>query len=45
VAQHAGLFVRQQDVLVLVDDVEPRRRDLQPGVVLRGLFKKLVVDI
>ena len=45
VAQHAGLFVRQQDVFVLVDDVEPRRCDLQPGVVLRGLFKKLVVDV
>ena len=45
VAQHAGLFVRQQDVLVLVDDVEPRRGNFEPGVVLRGLFKKLVVDV
>ena len=45
VAQHAGLFVCQQDVFVLVDDVEPRRRDLEPGILLRGSFKKLVVDV
>ena len=45
VAQHAGLFVRQQDVLVLVDDVQPRRRDFQPGIFLRGSFKKLVIDV
>ena len=45
VAQHAGLFVCQQDVLVLVDDVEPRRRNFEPGILLRGSFKKLVVDV
>ena len=45
VAQDTGLFVRQQDVLVLVDDVQPRRRNFQPGIFLRGSFKKLVIDV
>ena len=45
VAQHTGLFVHQQDVLVLIDDVEPRRRNFEPGILLRRSFKKLVVDV
>ena len=45
VAQDTGLFVRQQNVLVLVDDVQPRRRNFQPGIFLRGSFKKLVIDV
>ena len=45
VAQHAGLFVRQQDVFVLVDDAQLGIRHGEVGVVLPGLVKKLVVDI
>jgi hypothetical protein len=45
VAEDAGLFVGQQDVLVLVDDVEPRRADLEVRIFLPWLFEKLVVDI
>ena len=42
---HAGLFVHEQDVFVLIDDVELRRRHRQIGVGLGGLVEKLVVDI
>ena len=44
-AEHTGLFVHEQDVLVLVDDVEPRCADLEVAVLLARLFKKLVVNI
>ena len=42
---HAGLFVHEQDVFILIDDVELRRRHRQIGVGLGGLVEKLVVDI
>ena len=45
VAEDAGLLVGQEDVLILIDDVQPGRGDLQMGVVLGGLFEKLVVDV
>ena len=45
VAQHPGLFIQQKDVLVLVDDVQPGSAHFQVGVLLPGLFKKLVVYI
>ena len=41
----AGLFVGQEDVLVLVDDVDLRRRHGEVGVFCLGRVKKLVVDI
>ena len=44
-AEDARFLVREQDVLVLVDDVEPGRADLEVAVALRGLFKELVVDV
>ena len=45
VAEDAGLFVRQEDVFVLIDDIELWRAYLEIGILLPGLFKKLVVDI
>ena len=45
VAEDAGLLVRQEDVLVLVDDAEPGRAHLEVRILLPGLLKKLVVDI
>ena len=45
VAQHARLFVQQQDVFILVDDRQPRGADLEIGVLLTRLFKELVVYI
>ena len=44
-AQNAGLFIQQEDVFVLVDDVQPGRADLEVRVFLARFFKKLVVDI
>ena len=41
----AGLFVGQEDVLVLVDDVDLRRRHGEVGVFGLGRVEKLVVDI
>ena len=45
VAQHARFFVGEEDVLVLVNDREARRADLEIGVFLARLFKEFVVDI
>mgnify|MGYP003588448622 CR=1 FL=1 len=44
-AEDAGLFVHEQDVFVLIDDLDLRRADLEIGVFLRGRFKKFVVDV
>ena len=42
VAEHAGGLVRQEDVLVLIDDAEPGRRHLAVGVIVAGLLEKFV---
>ena len=38
-------LIYQEDILILIDDVQLRRGHRQIGVVLPGLFKKLVVDV
>ena len=43
--QHAGLFVQQQDVFILIHDVQLGGAHLQVGVFLPGLFKELIVDV
>ena len=45
VAEDARLFVHEQDVFVLIDDIEPGGRDLAPGIFLPRRFKKLVREI
>ena len=40
-----GPLVRQQEVLVLVEDVQPGLKEGEKEVVLPGLVKKLVVDV
>ena len=42
---HAGRLVREQDVLVLVNDGETRRFDFFVGFFFGRAFKKLVVDV
>jgi hypothetical protein len=44
-AQHPGLFVHQQQILVLVHHVHLGHGDLQKGVALAGFFEELVVDV
>ena len=39
------LFVDQQDVFILIDDVQLRRGDGQIGIFFFGGIKKLVVDV
>ena len=41
----ARLFVDQQDVFILIDDVQLRRGDGQIGIFFFGGIKKLVVDV
>ena len=41
----AGLFVGQENVLILIDDVDFRRRHGEIGVFGLGRVEKLVVDI
>ena len=41
----ARLFVDQQDVFILIDDVQLRRSDGQIGIFFFGGIKKLVVDV
>ena len=38
-------FVGEEYVLVFVDYVQPGSGDLQIGIFLLGLFKKLIVDV
>ena len=38
-------LVEQHDVLVLVDDLEPRRRDREVDVFLARRLEKLIVDV
>lgn len=45
VAQNARLFVGKNDVLILIDDVYPRFSDLEVGIFLARLFKKLIVYV
>ena len=45
VAEQAGGFVQQHQVLVLVDDLQPGLEHREKGVVLPGLVKELVVDV
>ena len=45
VAQNARLLVGEKNVFILVDDGETRRADLEIGVILSELLKKLVADI
>ena len=40
-----GLFVDQQNVFVLIDDVELRRADREVGVFLLRRVEKFVVDV
>ena len=42
---HAGRFVRKQDVLILVNDAQLRRLDAAEGLFLARRFKILVVEI
>ena len=44
-AQNARLFVGKDDVLILIDDVYPRFSDLEVGIFLARLFKKLIVYV
>ena len=44
-AQYARLFIGKQDILVLIDDVYPRLSDLEIGIFLARLFKKLIVYV
>ena len=44
-AEDAGGLVRQEDVLVLIDDAQLRRRHLAVGVFVAGLLEKFVVYI
>ena len=41
----AGTLVHQQDLAVLINHMQLRRRDLFPAAVRRGLFKVAVVQI
>ena len=41
----AGAFVRQQQVLVLIDDVQPGLEQGEEHVFLRGLVKELIIDV
>ena len=43
--QNAGLFIGQEDVLVLINDVEPGRADLEIGIFLARLLEKFIVDV
>ena len=45
VAEHSGLLVGQQDILILIDYVYFGRGYLQVCVFLAGLFEKLVVYV
>ena len=45
VGKHARGLVEQHDVLVLVDDLEPRRRDREVDVFLARRLEKLIVDV
>ena len=45
VDHHAGALVHQQQILILVDDVQPGLEHCQEHVFLRGLVKELVIDI
>ena len=45
VAEHARLLVGQEQVLILIDDADPRGADLEIGILLPGLFKEFVVDV
>jgi hypothetical protein len=45
VDHQSGPLVRQQEVLVLVEDVQPGLEEGEEEVVLPGLVKKLVVDV
>ena len=42
---HAGRLVREQNILVLVDDGEARRLDAAERLLLAHLFKVFVVDV
>ena len=45
VGKHARGLVEQHDVLVLVDDLKPRRRDREVDVYLARRLEKLIVDV
>jgi len=45
VGKHSRGLVEQHDVLVLVDDLEPRRRDREVDVFLARRLEKLIVDV
>ena len=45
VDDHAGLFVGQQDVLVLVHDGQARRLNFLIGFLFGRGFKKFIVDV
>ena len=45
VDHHAGPFIHQQQVLILIDDVQLGLEYRQEHVSFRGLVKELVVDI
>ena len=38
-------LIEQHDVLVLVDDLEPRRRDREVDILLARRFEKLIIDV
>ena len=42
---HAGTLIHQQEIFVLVDNLQPGLKHGQEHVFLRGLVKKLIVDI
>ena len=42
--QTCGL-IEQHDVFVLIDDLEPRRRDREIDILFTRRFKKLIVDV
>ena len=45
VYHHAGRLVHQQQVLILIENVQPGLEEGEKGVLLGGLLKELVVDI
>src|SRR5699024_5575667 len=45
VDDHAGLLVRQKDIVILVQNLHARDRNFLKGHLLGRPFKKLVVDV
>ena len=45
VGKHSRGLVEQHDVFVLIDDLEPRRRDREIDILFARCFEELVVDV